>query len=47
MKMLVFGFDRYLLIISPEDKGRFYNVKDFGLIDSLRSFINELYLKKN
>lgn len=45
MEMLVFGFDGYPLILFPADKGRFYDAKDFGLIDSLRNFIDEGKIK--
>lgn len=39
-EMLVFGDKGYPVIIFPTSKGRYFQAKDFGLIDAISKFIN-------
>jgi len=39
LEMLVFGDRGYPVILFPTTKGRYYQNKDFGLIDSVKWFI--------
>lgn len=39
-EMLVFGEKGYPVIIFPTSKGRYFQAKDFGLIDAISKFIN-------
>lgn len=43
--MLVFGDRGYPLILFPTSQGRYYENKDFGLIDSVAWFVNEGLVK--
>lgn len=43
--MLVFGTTGYPLIIFPTSKARYYQAKDFGLINAISSFINSGKIK--
>jgi esterase/lipase superfamily enzyme len=45
IEMLVFGERGYPVILFPTSKGRYYENKDFGLIDSAAWFINEGLVK--
>lgn len=44
-ELLHFGDSGYPLILIPTSNGRFYDVEDRGLIDSLRSHIDQGYLQ--
>jgi esterase/lipase superfamily enzyme len=44
-EMLVFGDSGYPLLLFPTSMGRYYESKDFGLIDSIRWFIEEGRIK--
>jgi esterase/lipase superfamily enzyme len=43
--MLVFGHTGYPVILFPTSKGRFYQTKDSGLIDSAKEFIDQGKIK--
>lgn len=45
LEMLVFGDRGYPVILFPTTKGRYYQNKDFGLIDSVRWFVDEGFVK--
>jgi esterase/lipase superfamily enzyme len=45
MEMLVFGHGGYPIILFPTAKGRYYECKDFGLIDSISDFIDSAKIK--
>ncbi len=44
-EMLVFGHDGYPIILFPTSKGRFYENKDFGLVGSAESLLNDGKIK--
>lgn len=44
-EMLVFGHGGYPVILFPTSRGRYYQGKDFGLIESVRNFIEEGKIK--
>lgn len=44
-EMLVFGHDGYPLILFPTSMGRYYEGKDFKMIESIRWFIDEGRIK--
>jgi esterase/lipase superfamily enzyme len=44
-EMLVFGDSGYPIIIFPTSKGRYYQAKDFGLIDAASKYINSGKIK--
>lgn len=44
-EMLVFGHSGYPVIIFPTSKGRFYEAKDFGLIESIKHHIESGHVK--
>lgn len=39
-EMLVFGHDGFPIILFPTSKGRYYEYKDFKLVDSVKQFID-------
>lgn len=41
IEMLVFGHDGYPVILFPTSMGRYFETKDFGLIESVRWFLEE------
>ena len=45
VEMLVFGDRGYPVILFPTTKGRYYQNKDFGLIDSVKWFIDQGLVK--
>ncbi len=45
LEMLVFGDRGYPVILFPTTKGRYYQNKDFGLIDSVKWFIDQGLVK--
>ena len=45
MEMLVFGHEGYPLILFPTAKGRYFECKDFGLIDSISDLIDSGKIK--
>lgn len=45
IEMLVFGHSGYPIILFPTSKGRYYENKDFGLIESARYFLDEGKIK--
>lgn len=45
IEMLVFGYDGLPVIAFPTSMGRYYQNKDFGLIDSVRWFVDNGFIK--
>ncbi len=45
MEMLVFGERGYPVIIFPSSKGKYYESKDFGLIESIRWFVERNFVQ--
>ncbi len=45
IEMLVFGHQGYPVIIFPTTKGRYYESKDFGLIDSAQWFLDRGFIQ--
>jgi esterase/lipase superfamily enzyme len=45
MEMLVFGERGYPIIIFPSSKGKYYESKDFGLIESIRWFVERNFVQ--
>ncbi len=45
MEMLIFGYRGYPVIIFPSSMGRYYESKDFGLVESARWFIERGFVQ--
>ncbi len=45
MEMLIFGYQGYPVIIFPTSMGRYYEAKDFGLVESARWFIERGFVQ--
>ena len=45
MKMLVYGHRGYPIIVFPSSMGRYYESKDFGLIESAKWFIERGFIQ--
>jgi len=45
MEMLIFGHQGYPVIIFPSTKGRYYESKDFGLIDTAHWFLDRGFIQ--
>lgn len=45
MQMLVFGERGYPIIIFPSSKGKYYESKDFGLMESIRWFVERNFVQ--
>ena len=45
IEMLVYGHQGYPVVLFPSSMGRYYESKDFGLIESARWFVDVLAIR--